>query len=503
MEELQQVAQTPLAPPSTLQEVFQQVLARDPRLAALEYLGQEYDWAWMRDVSDRLEAVLAAADLPPNAPVAIIATQDPALYAAFIGLVAHGRSMTMIYSFQSHEVIRRDIENLGVGAVIAAAQMWTAEPLAGASEAGAMAISLSSDGNVAIVNGVDRARASLRQMAEPGVELLTSGTTGPPKRHLLPYRVLKRTLIDFCYPPDRKASPGQPHPLIFPFANVGGVLNLTGAIAREQLLLLEPKFSIDRLLAFIERTRLPAYQVPPPGIKMLLDANVPVDAFAGVRYFNVGAGAVDPDHRRLFEQRYGVKILMSYGATEYAGAAAAMSAADLDQYGDAKFDAVGRPIPGVTIRIVDRETGEVLPPGVDHVGLVEVLQPAIDDNWIRSNDLGALDEDGFLYLKGRADAVINRGGFKVHPSVIEGAITQHPAVAAACVLGIADERLGMVPVAAVELKPGAELTEAELDAHLRKLLQSTYIPAAYRFVDTMPRTPTLKIQAGQIRALFT
>ncbi len=96
-----------------------------------------------------------------------------------------------------------------------------------------------------------------------------------------------------------------------------------------------------------------------------------------------------------------------------------------------------------------------------------------------------------------------RGGFKLLPETIAHALLLHPDVSAAAVVGLPDRRLGQVPVAAVELKPGTDqLTPAELEAHLRQQLPATHIPVAWRFVSQLPKTPSFKIDQGAVRGLF-
>ena len=92
-------------------------------------------------------------------------------------------------------------------------------------------------------------------------------------------------------------------------------------------------------------------------------------------------------------------------------------------------------------------------------GLLEVLAPRIQPDWIRTSDLGVIDEDGFLFLRGRADGAIMRGGFKVLPEAIERALLLHPAVAETAVVAVPDQRVGEVPGAAIRLDPGMPSTE--------------------------------------------
>lgn len=115
-----------------------------------------------------------------------------------------------------------------------------------------------------------------------------------------------------------------------------------------------------------------------------------------------------------------------------------------------------------------------------------------------------IDADGFLFHRGRADGAIIRGGFKLLPETIERAPLLHPAVAAAAVVGLADQRLGQVPAAVVQLTPGAaQAGVAELEAHLRGHVPATHIPVAWRFVEGVPRTPmSFKVDRPAVRQLF-
>jgi long-chain acyl-CoA synthetase len=135
--------------------------------------------------------------------------------------------------------------------------------------------------------------------------------------------------------------------------------------------------------------------------------------------------------------------------------------------------------------------------------LLEVKAPnQSGPDWVRTNDLAEIDADGFLFLRGRADDAIARGGFKVLPADIARVLLQHPAVQDAGVVGLPDPRLGAVPAAAVELRPGTSVTEAQLLSFLRERLVAYQIPTQVKVVAELPRTPSLKVSQPMLRELF-
>jgi acyl-coenzyme A synthetase/AMP-(fatty) acid ligase len=210
---------------------------------------------------------------------------------------------------------------------------------------------------------------------------------------------------------------------------------------------------------------------------------------------------LDPAVQRAFEERYGIPILLSYGATEFAGPVAAMTAELYAEWGRRKFGSVGRPLPGAQLRVVDPETGAVLLPGKE--GILEVISPRIGTDWIRTSDIVLIDDDGFLFHRGRADGAIMRGGFKLLPETIERALVLHPAVSAAAVVGVPDTRLGQVPAAAIQLKPGfAPPSLADLEAHVRAHVLATHVPVKWRFVEELPRNRSMKTDRPAVRKLF-
>jgi acyl-coenzyme A synthetase/AMP-(fatty) acid ligase len=261
------------------------------------------------------------------------------------------------------------------------------------------------------------------------------------------------------------------------------------------------RFALDVWRDYVRRYRPITLGIPPAGVQMVLDAEISPEELASVRWINTGAAPLDPAVHRAFEARYGIPIMLSYGATEFAGAAAMMTPELHEQWGAKKFGSVGRPLPGISVRVIDPATGGVLPAGDE--GLLEVIVSRLGPDWIRTSDIGIVDGDGFIFLRGRADGAIMRGGFKILPETIERALLLHEAISAAAVVGIPDRRLGEVPVAAVQLRPAARVPSSfELEQHLRCHLLATHLPVDWRFVADLPKNASFKIDRAAVKTMF-
>ena len=491
-----------------LDTIIAQALAGDGDKVALDYKGQEVRWAYLRKVADGVEALLTKAGLGEAQQIGFVPRNRPSFAASMLALLAGRRSIVMVYAFQSPEAIGADLKRLNLPAVIADEQDWTDATL-GALARGALAISLSSDLDaeepVKLVAGdLDADRSATAQPTDvPVVEMLTSGTTGAPKRSPMLFStietaVLAQGVLDQGGKSDGEGDPGTVN---FPISNISGIYSYLPYAVSRRLVLFQEKFNLDDWISFVKRHRPTAVIIPPAGVRMLLDRkDVGDDALDGVKYVQVGTAAVDVDSHRAFEKRFGVTILLSYGATEFCGAATTMTAAQHEKFGEAKFGSVGKPTGQNVVKIVDPETRAELPAG--ETGLIEVKIPMLGDDFIRTTDLGMIDEDGFLFHRGRNDGVISRGGFKIMPGTIESVINKIEGVAVCSVVGAPDRRLGEVPVAVIEMQSGAApITAADVEKAVRAALPSTNVPVAYLFPDEIPRTPSLKIDLKNVKKM--
>jgi acyl-coenzyme A synthetase/AMP-(fatty) acid ligase len=409
----------------------------------------------------------------------------------------------MIYSFQSPEAIGRDIETLQLSAIVADREDWSDEVIMAAKRAGSAGVAIAlAPPTVTAVDGLER-RDQSREHAdvEPGValQILTSGTTGPPKRQDIKTSVLERTV--FSVTSGEKAPPDAPPEFAYwQFGGIGVCQLVAGVHNARRIVMLE-RFTVDGFVNAIKAHRIKRSGVQPAVVRMLLDADVPKDDLASLEFLISASGPLDPETRDEFEKHFDIPIRLAYGATEFAGSLCAWTPDDVETFGDAKRNSVGRPLPDTQVRVVDPDTGAELPPGEQ--GLLEAKVAPISPDWIRTTDIASIDVDGFVTLHGRADGAINRGGFKVLPETVRRVLISHPAVRDACVVGVPDKRLGQVPFAAIEAVPGMPVPlPEELKDLVRQALPVYNVPVDFVVVDELPRNPALKVSLPAVAALY-
>jgi long-chain acyl-CoA synthetase len=488
-----------------LQQLSARALAREASLPAIEFDKRWLTWGEMRHVADRVIGLLAASGVDSRAPIAFVPRNRPSAIAALLGMIANARSVRMIYAFQSATALARDVSRIKPAALIAAAEDFSPELRSALEAEGTAAIALG-EMDATALPGFERASRTVdsQTATQPQIAILTSGTTGPPKQFAISYDLIAKHMVGMTVMPsaaDADLSQLPPTLFFMPLGNISGIYSTLPPLLKGQRAVLLDRFSVAGWHDHILRFRPTVSGLPPAGVQMVLDANIPPADLACIRVIGTGAAALDPTSHRAFEERYGIAILLSYGATEFGGPVTAMTAELHAEWGKQKLGSVGRALPGAQLRVIDPDTGETLPPGKE--GILEVVSPRIGPDWIRTSDIALIDADGFMFHRGRADGAIMRGGFKLLPETIERALLLHDAISAAGVVGVADKRLGQVPAAAIQIKPEvARPSVAELEAHLREHIFATHIPVVWRFVDALPSTPSLKLDRPALRRLL-
>ena len=468
---------------------------------AIEFDGRWVSWGEVARYGDAVIARLDAAGCSPTAKVGIIVRNRLTHAAAVVGLLAHRRSVSFVYPFLPATAVAENIDALGAAAILADMQDWpTFYPAA--AQAGVAGIELGSiDSEPTFLDGLDRCRRTTfdDSLPEGGIEVLSSGTTGTPKRIPMPLKLLERAVMSAPGAEADQAPSVQIN--IWPLGGVGGVCLLTGAAVNNTPLVLMERFTVEGLVDALRRHRPDTLGLNPTAIAMIMDAQVPVADMASVKSVSGGSAYLDPDLQDRFEQRYGLPILWGMGATEFCGTIIRWTPQMRAEAGGAKRGSTGLPMPGVAVRAIDPETGVKVARGTE--GLLEVHCPSVRPDWVRTTDLVMIDVDGYVFHRGRHDGAIVRGGFKILPERVVDVLRQHPAVVDAAVVGIPDARLGAVPVAAVELSRNAPAVDAEmLIAHLRAELPPTHVPTQLLIVNALPRTPSLKISLMDVKKMF-
>lgn len=490
---------------TTVQELAGRALDRDPAIELIEFEHRWHTIGEVRWLGEEVNALIDRAGVDARAPIAFVPRNRPVVLAAMLGLVARGRYVRMIHPYQSPAGIARDLERLKPAALVALASDIVDEvpPLLAARGIAGIALGAMT---ASFAEGAERSTAEYDPPpAEPRFDLLTSGTTGPPKQFPITYEFIAREMVEGS---TLSLDPDGPDPLTlapahlyWPFGNFSGLYSTLTPMLLGMRGVLADRFRVEQFHDYLTRFKPEVIGLPPSGVQMILDADIPVADFASVKFARVGSAPLPRESHAAFEDRYGIPILQAYGATEFGGPVTSMPLEVYPEWGRKKLGSVGLPYRGAQLRAIDAETGEVLPAGSE--GLLEVMAPRMGPDWIRTSDIGIVDADGFVWHRGRADGAIMRGGFKLLPEVIEQALIKHPAVAAAMAAGIPDRRLGQVPVIGVRLKPGA--TQPSIDAlekHLRGLVEATHIPVEWRFLEALPYNAMMKPDRISLRKLF-
>ncbi|MEH3032464.1 MAG: long-chain fatty acid--CoA ligase [Aeromicrobium erythreum] len=348
---------------------------------------------------------------------------------------------------------------------------------------------------------------------ETAVILYTSGTTGQPKGAELRHRNMRDNALagESLFGAD--AQNPDTYLCVLPlFHSFGQTCIQNGAIAFGGTIVMLPRFEAEAALGLMLREKVTYFAGVPTmywGLLNALTDDVDVETLAAnLRVAAAGGSALPVEVHRKFKERFGVTILEGYGLSETS------PVASFSPYGEEpRVGSIGRPIPGVEMKLIDSEWNdvpdEVQEDGKTAVGEIaikghnvmkgyydrpEATAEAIRDGWFRSGDLGRKDADGFYYIVDRSKDMIIRGGFNVYPRELEEVLMTHPAVSLVAVIGIPHESHGEeIKAVVVKEKDHDDVTEADLVAWGKEQFAAYKYPRVVEFRDELPMTSTGKI----------
>ena len=467
------------------------VLAMQPDAPAIEHDGRWWSWGQLAQFADRMEELV-----PPGSQVGVLLRNRPAYVATLLGLLQAGATLVVVNPSRGDDRIRADVAALDLPMLIGSQDDLDAVVTTSSRKSPRTAVvTIAELDDLPIVA---QATAPAPSEGRPGVavRMLTSGTTGPPKRIDLTYDMLAHSVMSGPAPTELRRGVAIVNA---PLVHIGGVFRVLQCVAEARSFVLLARFELERWAAAVRAHRPRAVSLVPAALRMVLHSDLTRDDLSSIQAVTSGTAPLSADDADAFADKYGIPVLTSYAATEFGGGVAGWSLADHRRSWTTKRGSVGRATLGAQLRVVDDDGAPLRP---DAPGLLEVKPGQLGPNteWIRTTDIGRIDADGFLWILGRADQAIIRGGFKVMPDDVRVALEGHPAVLGAAVVGLADDRLGETPVAMVEIREG--ITSAGLLEYLRTRLARYEIPTDIAIVDAIPRTPSGKADLAAVRDHF-
>ena len=470
----------------------------------------------MRAVTAAWSRRLDEAGLPPGTPVAV-RLADPLEYAtAMVALIGAGRVAVPLDPGAPPADLSRVLDVARPAAAVAEAPFGVDLPVLRPEPAGTgRSVGAGREVGRGWLAGETRpgehCEPGLPLSDHGGIYLCTSGTTGTPKGILLGEAQLAHVAASVvnCH----GIGAGDRGYCSLPLFHVNAeVVGLLATLRAGAYLAVDRKFSRRGFWDMIRQLRI-SWINAVPAIISILAMDPPAVPPHGVRFVRSASAPLPRAALERFEGAFGIPIVETYGMTE---AASMITANPVD--GVRKPGSAGRPA-GTEVRVVNvPEMGPVTECGPSEVGRVQIRgagvitayasggRPGVisPDGWLDTSDLGYLDADGYLFLVGRSDDVINRGGEKIYPREIEELLIAQPGVKSAAVVGVPDNVLGERPVAwIVPVSSGSRAIE--LEAALREVsaadLPRHKQPSEYFVVDEMPLGPTGKIARRRLKDL--
>lgn len=497
-------------PPLSMVELFDESAKQRPKAPLVDFMGRQYSYAETLDGANRVAAGLQAMGYGPGDRIGLFLPNVPHYVAAYYGILKIGATVVNFSPLYTAEELAAQVEDSGTRllfTISATALLPTAlkvmresslERLVVGSIAGALPTGkalfyrlfkgkevaprpddarISSFSALIANNGRFTPPPALDPMTHLALIQYTGGTTGTPKGAMLTHQNLSANARQVArLDPQLGDAPDSVLgvlPLFHVFANTC-VLNRT--VVAGGKIVMHPRFQTAQVLETIQKTRVRAFPGVPTMYQALLDhPKIAETDFSHLRFCISGGAPLPPEVKKKWESITGARLIEGYGLSESSGVVSA------NPYGfPGKPGTIGQPIAGTRIRLVDKidpsqscaddEPGEIIVNGPQIMqgywnrpdADAEVfLTDGDGERWLRTGDVGVIDEDGFVRIVDRLKDMIAVGGFKVFPTQLEHVLYRHPAVKEALVIGLPDAYRGEHPRAYVTLAEGHETVSGE------------------------------------------
>ena len=349
--------------------------------------------------------------------------------------------------------------------------------------------------------------------------IYTSGTTALPKGVVLTHKTLSAYVLNTQNPPDPTGE--QDNTLVsVPMFHIAGATTMLGSMFGGRKLVILPQFDPQAWLQIVEKERVTHAFVVPTMLKRVMEA----DDFgsydiSSLQLITYGAAPMPFEVVQRAMDVFDCGLMNAYGQTESTSTMTYLDPDDhrLDGTPEEnelklkRLHSVGRPMPDLEVAILTPD-GTRLPTGEDgeicirgdrvmreYQGREEETAEAIVGGWLRTGDIGYLDEDNYLFITGRLKDVIIRAGENISPGEVEIALEDHPSIAEAAVIGVSDVDWGEIVKAFVVGVGGEQISDEDLTTHVKTKLASYKAPAVYEWIDELPRNHLGKLLKNELR----
>lgn len=340
----------------------------------------------------------------------------------------------------------------------------------------------------------------------------TGGTTGQPKGVVGTYRsgstMTAIQMAEWQWPAEMRFLSCTP-------LSHAGAAFFVPTLLRGGSLTVLPYFDPERVIDTIERQRITATMLVPTMIYVLLDhARMGSADLSSLEVLYYGAAAMSPSRLQEGIDRLGPVFFQFYGQAECPMTITVLRKEEHRLGDPARLATCGRPVPWLDVALLDDEgrevdqgePGEICVRGPlvmkEYLNKPEQTAEAFRFGWLHTGDVARADDEGFYTIVDRKKDMIVTGGFNVFPRELEDVLSSHPAVSAAAVIGIPDEKWGEAVKAVVVRRPGADVVEEDLIALVKERKGSVSAPKSVDFVDAIPLSPLGKTDKKALRARY-
>jgi long-chain acyl-CoA synthetase len=498
---------------ATVQHVFENLLsaeAETPERVALEFMGQPITYGALAQNARKLASGLRAHGVEPGQSVGLILPNIPHFAEALYGSWLNGNVVVPMNVLLTAPEIRYLVEDSSIRALFVFQMFVPQVEAAIADLPNPPRVFVVGEAGphtpyTALIEGQEPVTPREASADEHVLTIYTSGTTGKPKGAVITNRnvLAQLDMTDDLFPPQEGDRVLCVLPLFHVFA-LNGVLNAN--IRHRGTIVLHVKFDLDPAVQSLKNDRISIFAgVPTMYFYILKHPEIATLKFPSLRYCVSGGAAMPVDVMHSFEDKFGVPIYEGYGLTETTVSVCC------NREGAKKVGSVGKPYPGVQLKIVDDagkplpggERGEIAVKGPNimqgYLNRPEATAEAVVDGWLHTGDVGYVDEEGFVFIVDRKKDLIIKGGYNIYPREIEEVLYQMPQVAEAAVVGVQDDAKGEQVRAIISPRPGATLDAQQVESWLKQNLAKYKLPSEYVFMEELPKGPTGKILKRELR----